>query len=511
MFADAASLVNGNYSDSTDLLPSRASSAHASAMPELPVAARHDPKTAATASPWLDAYIDFSRIWSPRAHDDFHESVGLWMLSTVAARRIAVDFGKRRYTSLYIALASRTSVFAKSTTADIAQAILKAAGLSTMMAPDDATPQAFVRAMTYQIAPGWIDLSMEQQEARRQKLAFAAQKGWYFDEFGQKVSSMMREGGFMADFRGLLRKFDDTPDTYEYDTIGRGTDVVYSPYLSLLANLTPADLKPYAKRGAALWNDGFWARFAFLTPPLGADRKNERFPHQQRVIPPALVKPIADWHRRLGIPDVQIVERNTKFDALVTPPEPQLMILTDSVYDAYYRYNDALIDIVTKSNLTDLDGNYARLPEKALRVAMILASLAGGNTVEMRHWHRAQAIAETWRRNLHNLYDQVVGEEETTKAVAMEDKICRLIADKGPRTVREIVQGVRGLDSGQAKTLVKTMVDTGFLTTIKDGRADRYCLAIDPQSVDSVDRRSRQNGDVGGFYPESVDSVDVDK
>lgn len=472
--------VNGNYHTPEDLIPDRASNAFASGMPELPVAARFDPKAAATASPWLDAYIAFSRIWSPRAHDDFHESVALWMLSAVAARRIAIDFGKRRYTSLYIALASRTSVFAKSTTADIAQAILKAAGLAALLAPDDATPQAFVRAMTYQIAQGWDELSIEQQELRKQKLAFAAQKGWYFDEFGQKVSAMMREGGFMADFRGLLRKFDDTPDTYEYETIGRGTDVVYSPYLALLANLTPADLKPYAKRGSALWNDGFWARFAFLTPPLSAERKNERFPHQQRVVPVTLVKPIVEWHRRLGIPDVRIVDRGAKFDALVTPPEPQLLTMHDNVYDAYYLYNDALIDIVTKSQLTDLDGNYARLPEKALRVAMLLASLAGSNTVEMRHWHRAQQVAETWRRNLHNLYEQILCDDDTPKTVAMEDKICRLIAEKGPRTVREIVQGIRGLDSGQAKTLVKTMCDAGFLSKLEDGgRAERYCLVVE--------------------------------
>lgn len=473
--------VNGNYHTAEDLIPDRAQ-AVAAGMPELPIEARHDPKAAATASPWLDAYIDYSRIWSPRAHYDFHESVGLWMLSTVAARRIAIDFGKRRFTSLYIALASRTSVFAKSTTAEIAQTIMKAAGLSPMLAPDDATPQAFVRAMTYQIAPGWLDLTVDQQDQRKQKLVFAAQKGWYFDEFGQKVSAMMREGGFMADFRGLLRKFDDTPDTYEYDTIGRGTDTVYAPYLALLANLTPADLLPYAKRGSALWNDGFWARFAFVAPPLNAERSNERFPQQQRLIPNNLVKPIVEWHRRLGIPDVQVVDRGSKFDALVVPPDPQIITMGAGVYDAYYRYNDALIDIVTKSQLTDLDGNYARLPEKALRVAMLLASLAGSTKVEMRHWHRAQQVAETWRRNLHNLYEQIVGDGDTPKIVAMEDRICRLIADRGPRTIREIVQGIHGLDSSQAKVLVKSMTDTGFLALMKDGRAERYRLEVEPEA-----------------------------
>lgn len=479
---DVSTLLNGNYHTSEDLLPARQPPERA-VMPELPEAARHDPDLATKASRWLDNYIAFSRIWSPRSHDDFHESVGLWMLSTVAARRVTIDFGKRRFTSLYIALASRTSVFAKSTTAEIAQSVLKAAGLTYMLAPDDATPQAFVRSMTYQTPMEYGDMDSNKQEERKRKVGFASQKGWYFDEFGQKVSAMMRDGGFMADFRSLLRKFDDTPDTYEYETIGRGNDVVHEPYLALLANLTPADLQPYAKRGAALWNDGFWARFAFVTPPLNAVRKNERFPQQQRIIPQALVTPIADWHRKLGIPTVQMVDRGTKYEAIVARPEPQLCRMGRGVYDAYYQYNDALIDIVTQSNLTDLDGNYARLPEKALRVAMLLASFENDGLIELRHWHRAQQVSETWRLNLHNLYDQVVGEIETPKIVAMEDRIMQLISQKGPLTIREIVQSVRGLDSGQAKTLVKSMADAGFLAQMKDGRTERYRLEVPPDEL----------------------------
>lgn len=473
-------LINGNFHTPADLLPDRIHREEIG-LPELPAHARHDPKLAALASPWLDAYIDYSRIWSPRAHDDFHESVGLWMLSTVAARRVATDFGKRRYTSLYIALAGRTSVFAKSTTAEIAQSLLKAAGLSFLLAPDDATPQAFVRSMTHGLPAGWIDLSKEQQDERRIKLAFAAQRGWYFDEFGQKISAMMREGGFMADFRGLLRKFDDTPDTYEYDTISRGSDMVRAPYLALLANLTPADLQPYAKKGSALWNDGFWARFAFLTPPAGADRKNERFPRQNRVAPSVLVMPLVDWHKRLGLPVVDIIDRATGYEATVSAIEPNVLPMSNDVYDAYYAYNDALIDVVTKSQFTDLDGNYARLPEKALRVAMLLASLAGSKTIDLKHWHRAQQVAECWRRNLHNLYDQVLGEAEMPKTIAMEDKIMSLIAECGPRTIREMVQSVRGLDTTQARVIVKSMVETGFLALMKDGRSERYRLEVEPE------------------------------
>lgn len=488
-----AGLLNGNFHRPDDLLPGRVIE-RAAPIPELPEHARHDPALASTASRWLDDYVAFSRIWSPRAHDDFHESVGLWLLSAVAARRVAVDFGKRRYTSLYIALASRTSVFSKSTAAEIAQDTLKTARLSFLLAPDDSTPQAFIRGMTHRLPDNWSELSEEHRNERLQKIAFAGQKGWYFDEFGQKVKAMMRDGGFMADFRGLLRKFDDTPEIYEYETIGRGTDTVRSPYLALLANITPADLQPYAKRGADLWNDGFWARFAFLTPPLGTIRKNGRFPRSERVIPYGIVRPLMDWHQRLGIPEVRVAEvdagLSVKHVASVTPVQPNVCPLNSEVYEAYYAYADSLLDIVSQSNMTDLDGNYSRLPEKALRVAMLLASLENNGQMELRHWHRAQQVAEVWRRNLHSLYDQLTATTETPKIVAMEDRIMRHIAERGPRTIRELCQGIRDLDAGQAKTIATAMTSAGFLAIMKDGKADRYRLEVEADERRSVDSAS---------------------
>jgi len=482
-----ADLLASNLHNPSDLLPTRPTLE--SFIPPLPEAVEHDPAMAAKASPWLDAYVKFSRQWSPRAHDDFHESVGLWLLSTIAARRVALELGKRRYTSLYIALASRTSVFAKSTTAEIAQAVLKEIGLAFLMTPDDSTPQAFVRNMTYKLPENWDQLPEDMKQHRLQRYAFVAQRSWFFDEFGQKVSAMMRDNGFMADFRGLLRKFDDTPESYEYETIGRA-DVVYAPYLALLANLTPADLKPYAKRGSSLWNDGFWARFAFLTPPVHAERKNGRFPDIERVIPQAITFPLRRWHDRLGVQEAQLVTREVNFksfvEVLATPPVAHQCTLGKGVYDAYYNYNDALISIVSQSNLTDLDGNYSRLPEKALRVAMLLSSLENNGVIEMRHWARAQQVAETWRRNLHNLYDQVVGNAEESKSIAIEDRILKLIAEKGPRTKRELCQGIWGLDANQVNIVIKGMLEAGFIASMKDGRAERYRLVVEQESVEEV-------------------------
>lgn len=459
-----------------DLLPTRAPSA--SAMVELPENCRHNDRAADDASPWLNEYIEFSRLWSPRGHADFHESIGLWLLSTVAARRVVGHVGKPRYTPLMIALAARTSKFAKSTTAYIGQDILEKAGLSFLLAPDDATPQAFVRNLTRRLPDNYRDLDPHWQEQAKLKIAFSGQTGWYFDEFGMKISAMMREGGFMSEFRGLLRKFDDTPDVYEYETIGRGKDIIHNPYLALLANLTPDDLKPHAKKRSALWGDGFWARFIFLTPAESDKRVNDRFPPGECVIPSSLYGALERWHHDLGVPRVDVEELESGDNLIVGRLPEQVIELPSSVIDAFYDYGDALLDIISATDQTDLDGNYTRLPEKALRVAMLLASLEDDGHCDMRHWHRAQRVAESWRRNLHNAYAQVVDGEQSA-AIATEDRILRYIAESGPATVRELYTNIAGLDSETAKRKVESLEAAGLLAEMKDGRRVAYRLEVE--------------------------------
>ena len=207
---------------------------------------------------------------------------------------------------------------------------------------------------------------------------------------------MMREGGFMADFRGLLRKFDDCPAQYEYVSVGRGSDVVTAPYLALLASMTPADLQPFAKKNSALWGDGFWARFAFITPAAATGRKRGQFPKGRRETPAELIIQLKRWHHRLGIPEPQVIERldgegdgTGKYDLFAAPQAERQCFLGEGVFDAFYRYHDALLDIIGQSPDHDLDGNYSRLAEKALRVAMLLGSIENNEQIEIRHWARA--------------------------------------------------------------------------------------------------------------------------
>lgn len=112
---------------------------------------RVDEDLGGDAGPSLDAYVEFSRTWSPRAYDGFHEACGLWLLSTVAARRVLLHLGKPHYTPLFIALAARTSLYAKSTTAQIAIRVLGKARLDWLLAADASSPQKFIQDLTRRV------------------------------------------------------------------------------------------------------------------------------------------------------------------------------------------------------------------------------------------------------------------------------------------------------------------------------------------------------------------------
>ena len=84
---------------------------------------------AATACPWLDDYIAYSKHWGPRAAPLLHEAIGVWLLSVVAADRIQLDVGHSTITTLMIAICAPSSVYAKSTTVTLASRLLCATGV----------------------------------------------------------------------------------------------------------------------------------------------------------------------------------------------------------------------------------------------------------------------------------------------------------------------------------------------------------------------------------------------
>jgi hypothetical protein len=457
-------------------------------LPPLPEGIVFPPEVSRGACPWLERYEAYSRAVSPEGYDDFHLACGLWVLSTVAARRVYVPLSKRVYTPLAIALTARTSLFAKTTTAGAAITVLERAGLAWLLGDDETTPQKLLADMAGCLPANYGDLDGEQQARVKQRVGMSGQRGWYYDEFGQAIAAMMRTNGPMADFSGLLRRLDDCRDSYAYSTRTHGQELIDKPYLALLANMTPADLRTYADRGNDFWRDGFWARFAFITPPEHAF-KNATFTREEVPMPVHLLEALRSFHARLGVPAISITAiadehgKDTGHYRVERSPLPeQPCQVHQDAYRAYDRYRLALRELLARSDNQDLDGSYTRLSDRALRIAALIASLENGGHIELPQWAKAQEIAELMRRNLHELYRQVNTKQEEH---SLEDVLLDYLKTLGGKsvTIRDIRRlgpvDLRSQTSEVIRHELENLIRSGIVERrpMEGSRAEWYTLA----------------------------------
>jgi hypothetical protein len=129
--------------------------------------------------------------------------------------------------------------------------------------------------------------------------------------------------------------------------------------------------------------------------------------------------------------------------------------------------------MLTEISSQDLDGNYGRLPEKALRIAALIASLANSTEIQINHWARGQEVAERLRRYLHDLYNQITPEAQNHKKMSNNDKVIRAILNKQTPTLREIEQ-YTGLLGSDIEPLLLEFIAQGIVMKEKVGRTFRY-------------------------------------
>ncbi len=146
-------------------------------------------------------------------------------------------------------------------------------------------------------------------------------------------------------------------------------------------------------------------------------------------------------------------------------------LLDDGIVSAFYRYHDALADLVDAGEDTDLDGSYASFADKAMRIAMLLASVSNHGRIELRHWARTQ-IAERWRASLHHLIDQL-GQSDDSPERILEDKLSRLFARHETLTAREVGRNLH-ISAGEAERMREQLVKGGVLYIEPGKRTKRY-------------------------------------
>jgi len=457
-------------------------------IPFLPQGAVLDPEAHLGAAPWLESYIAHSKYWSPLAAAGFHEACGLWVLSTVAARRISVYLTRPYYPALFMALVAPSSLYAKTTTAYIAQTAIQDVGLSCLLAPDRATPQALHRFMSGIVPAIYDDLDDDDKTRIKARLRFAAQVGWYYEEWGSMLHQMNRRDSPMAEFHGNLRALDDGKDEWRSTTIQRGEEKTVGASMALLASATPADLAQFMKPGSPWWRDGFFPRFSFVVPLPEEPRSPVPFPKGLQKLHSSLIVDLMDWHARLGIPTIEIAPHDGKTGktspawSVTRSPLPLQEITFDAKADhAQEAYQMAIFTMIADTTQVseDLGASYIRLHAKAIRIAMLLASVEGKTVIGLQHWAYAQAITERWRRMMHQVIEMAADSQPLTRDILLQEKVESLLARHHPLSLRGMHQHLRRIASmRELRAVVKDMVDFQAVIEQQHGKTTMYMLPM---------------------------------
>jgi hypothetical protein len=443
---------------------------------------------------FLREYVKWSKRWSPRSPDMAHEAVAMHILAAAAAGRVEYEYGGRHRTSLYQFLVAPSSLWAKTTVANYGDKVLSAAGLGRVRI-GRATPQSFFDQCLEKVPADFATLSTNDQNKIRERLRNAGQRAWIADEFGAWASAMLREGSVSYEFRGLLLEIYGSMEYVERSTRTYGTLPVNRPTLALFALSTYQDVQKIASAGSPFWHDGLLARFDWIT--VADDEKvcNDQFPDEDFDVPGALVQTLQSYDDMLGRPQVHISPvteqgRNKKdkvvrYDVEITRQPEFVVRLSPDVREALRRYEVWLRDTIAQGQVQeDLQASYARMPDRALRMASLLASLERLQICELRHWKKAQAITERRRQCLHWTYERLTDTARATEQVSKTDRILRYVQSERCVTAKQIHDKFRRLFPGMAelKRELDALVGAGELRSV-NGKRGRVHYAFDASDL----------------------------
>lgn len=431
------------YAETNSYQGSSSDDSGGGSIPPLPpiVKKNEDEELARKASPTLDAMIAYIKKWATRSYDLYWEGAAVWALSTINARRSVLPWRAGFWANLYLMFASETTRTSKTEAALYAIEIIKACGLGFLLCPDEITPERLMSKMSGRITipRNYSCMNEDAREFFRRGMAFSAQKGWLYDEFGDILNEIMNSRGGNKFYR-LLKKLYDSKQTFTYDTVTRGEEQIAMPYLSLLGTIQPSLLKSIASPANPIWTDGTFARVGWIVPPRGFIRVASA-PDGVADVPFEIKDTLKKWHQRLGEPECFITETEadgkkggTQYEITRGDlPQRPVYWSDSSVREAHQAYYHALVMLAQEHNLDErfLSG-YGRLPDMALKIAMLLASLESdghenGDRMAMRHWARGQQIAEHWRAGFHELIAQLGSEPSERDYGAHEQAVIEVV------------------------------------------------------------------------------------
>ena len=432
---------------------------------EIPRQARNDKGEPARSSEldaarWLDVYVDYAKEVSPLTPVLFHELGGLWLVSLAVARRLVLHMAhKDVYPNLAILQIAPTTLYAKSTGLGpirfLAQTVM-----GYLLLPGEMTPEAMVEELAGK-QPAILE-GLDVGEWQRGQ-AYAAQRGMVLDEASSLFAGMSKDYNIGMG-ETLLRLF-DCNELISRQTRGSGRSTVRRAYFSFLGATTPWHLKKADVE--TLWHTGIWPRFLLATP---ADKPRWEMPSKTRAaVPEGLVERL----RRL-------VEEDLPRSTYQEPAAAVSVGMGEGVFEAFSRYLQATMhDLLVPPTCVDgrLWGVYGRLAEQALKVGMLMAALdwdgQGAPVIHLRHWARAQGLAEVCRASAHRLPGMLAESsqnEDETKVLMFLDG-----HEAGECTARDVYRALN-LKSARVKSILMDLEEADLVVRREKGRASYYAV-----------------------------------
>lgn len=421
-------------------------------IPDLPAYA-HPPVVPHLGDNWLDTYINYATAVSPMTPRLFHEGAGLWLISLVIARRLVVPITTTGvFPNLFVLWIAPTTLFRKTTGLNIARSISRHQ-FSHLLTPEDTTHEALLADLAGMEPTNLAKLDDSGQASWKRSRDFSAQRGWCLDEMSGLLSSMGRDYN-QGIIEALLRMY-DCDAGFTRSTRGQGLINIRNGYLPMLSASTPSAMARHIS-SEALWGNGWWPRFALLTPEGGR-------PEFQ----------LADWSApKPGFVD-PLIQLNQRLPKSVYPNAPPALtvLLEEGVINAWNGYSKAVTyELQTDDLDARLQGLYGRLPMQVIKVSTLLAAMDWvlGNQklprISQGHYARALLIVESWRASAH----RALATSQATEYATIRDRVTRLVRPAGQQGVlyRDIAAALNDKDPKNLKDALDQMVDVEQLIKI---------------------------------------------
>ncbi len=333
---------------------------------------------------------------------EMNEAAALALVSIGIARRLVLraPFGDV-HPNLWVLWVATSTVWHKTTALNVIRAIAGDA-FKHLILPHESSNDRLLQNMAGMKPINFEQLKMWEKKIQEDGWLHAGQRSIIIDEASRLFGSLGKE--YNAGKTETFLQAYDCNEELSVETNKYGLIFIRWLYMSIIGATTPSSI--YFANNDAMWNSGFWPRFTMLTPA--------------RLFPEPLIKHDTRTPRPTSIDAAlrRLMEKLPKPVISVTEPAPPPTLecrVDKEAWDAWNQYSNVLTYEMQHPEFVP-DGRlrliYGRLPNKTLRIAMLLAALdwaqsSDGNTVRicLPHYARAQQMAEEWRTNAHRFVE----------------------------------------------------------------------------------------------------------